>query len=131
MKAEAIAHRCGGGGEVVYRKHDVVDAARDGVEPTAVGLGSQLGGCCVVALTRDLDAMRLGEEHAKELLGEVGVDASLNRLMTARGDDIADAVGLNDRRVESFFHGGYFATGGEAFGDDGNQRGIELIDART
>ncbi len=117
--------------QVRHRDDDVIDAAGDRVEsgrPCARGrlLGRRIG-----AMAGDLDAVRLGEQHAEQLLGEVGVDAGLDGLLSPRGDDVAYAVGLDDGCVGVLLHGGDLAAHGQPFGDDRDQRGIELIDARA
>ena len=61
--------------------------------------GRGLVGRGVGAVAGDLDAMGLGEQHPEQLLGEVGVDPRLDRLLAAGHDDVADPVGLDDRRV--------------------------------
>ena len=71
--------------EIVDGDDDVVDARRDRVEAgaQAVRCGA-LVGRRVGSLAGDLDAMRLGEQHAEQLLGEVGVDAGVDRPLTPR-----------------------------------------------
>ena len=80
-------------------------------------------------MTGDLDAMGLGQQHPEELLGEVGIDPRLDRLLPAGHDDVAHASGLDDRRIGVLLFGGDLAADGKAFGDDRDQRGIEVIDA--
>ena len=79
----------------------------------------------------DLDAMGFGQQHAEQLLGEVGVDAGLDCLLPPGGHDVADAGGLDDRGVGAFLHRGNLTADSETFGDDRDQRAVELIDARA
>ena len=77
----------------------------------------------------DLDAMRLGEQHPEQLLGEVGVDTRLDGVLAASDNDITNAGRLDDRRIGALFDRGDLPADGETFGDDRDQRAVELIDA--
>ena len=79
----------------------------------------------------DLDAMGLGEQHPKQLLGEIGVDAGLDRLLPAGDHHVADPGRLDDRSVGARFHRSNLTAQRQTLGDDGDQRTVELIDAGT
>ena len=82
-------------------------------------------------MSGDLDAMGLGEQHPKQLLGEIRVDAGLDRLLPAGDDDIAHPRWLDDRCIGPRFHRGNLTAHCETLGDDRDQRAVELIDAGT
>ena len=77
------------------------------------------------------DAVGFGEEHAEELLCEVGVDAGFDGLLPARHHHIAHTVGLDDRRGRRLFHRGHLAAHRQSLGDDVDECSVELIDARS
>ena len=49
----------------------------------------RLLGRCIGSVAGDLDAMRLGEQHPEQLLDEIGVDAGVDRLLSASLHDVA------------------------------------------
>jgi hypothetical protein len=69
--------------------------------------------------------------NTEQLLGEVGIDAGLDGLLPSRRDDIAHSCRLDDRRRRAFLHRCHLATDGQALGDDGDERSVELVDSRT
>ena len=83
----------------------------------------------VGAVAGHLDAMGLGEQHAEELLGEVGVHSGLDGLSPAGRDHVAHAGGLDDGGVAKLLHLGHFAADRQPLGDDRDERGVQLIDA--
>ena len=131
MEAEAILQRRLRRLEVVDGDHDVVDARGHGVEAGArlTGVGRLLGRG-IGSVPGDLDAMCLGEQHAEQLLGEVGIDARLDRLLPASDHhDVANTRRLDDRRVGALLDRGDLAAHRQPFGDDRDQRAVELIDS--
>ena len=89
---------------------------------------ASLSGAGVGTVAGDLDAMRLGQQHPEQLLGEVGVDAGVDGQLAARRDDVAHPVGLDDRRVRVLLHRGHLLAQREARGDDAHELAVELID---
>ena len=77
---------------------------------------------------RHLDAMRLRQQGADELLREVGIHA-IDRPLAPGGHHLADPGGLDDRRVAVLLEAGHFLAHGEPFGDDADQLVVEFVDA--
>jgi len=111
VEAEVLGERGFRRIEVVYRDDHVIDASGHSVECRASALG---GGCFVGrgigASASNLNAMGLAEQHAKDLLGKIGVDANIDCPLPTTGEHIAYASWLNYRSVGALFYFGDFAT---------------------
>ena len=92
VEPERAGERSDRRGEIVDRDDEVIDARGDRVEarPDAVR-GGQLVGRSIRAMAGHLDAVGLGEQHSEELLGEVGVDAGIDRELASRRHHVAHA----------------------------------------
>ena len=129
METERVGERCDRGIEVGDGDDHVVDAGRHGVEarPDAVGCG-HLVGRRLGPVTGHLDAMRLGQQHAEQLLGEVGIDTRIDGQLATRRHHVAHPVGLDDRRVRVLLDGGHLLAERQTSGDHANELAVELID---
>ena len=99
-EAEALDQRGARRGDVAHGDDDVVDPGGDRVERRRrLAGGRRLVGRGIGSAAGHLDAVRLGEQHAEQLLGEVWVDAGLDGPLAAGGEHVADPRRLDDRRV--------------------------------
>src|SRR3954447_20398099 len=93
--------------EIFDRNDDVIDTSGDRVETTAcLARRGRLLRRRVRTLPGDLDAMRFRQQHPEQLLGEIGVDAGLDRLMPAAVNNVTNPRRLYDRSVRALLHGG-------------------------
>jgi hypothetical protein len=128
---EAFDQRRPRRGDVVHGDDDVVDARRDRVERRRrLAGGRGLLRRRIGPGAGDLDPVCLGEQDAEQLLGEVRVDAGLDRLLAACREDVTDPPRLDHRRVAVALDVGDLTAHGEPLGDDVDQRAVELVDAR-
>ena len=118
--------------EVVDGDHHVIDAGGHGVERGASTFRSrQLVRRRVRASAGDLDPMGFRQQHAEHLLGEVGIDATIDGPLPPAGDDVTHTVWLDDGRVAAFLHACHLLAHGEASGKHLHELLVEFIDPGT
>ena len=108
----------------------MVDAGGHGVDARArvEWCGGFVGGS-IGPVTGHFDAMRFGEQGAKELLGEVGVDPGVDGELASRCDHIAHSRRLDDRRAIGALQLSHFFADGEARSHHTHELAVEFVDS--
>ena len=75
--------------------------------------------------------MGLAQDDPHDVFGEVGVDAEVNGVLPATGDDIADSVGLNDGSIAGLFDASDLVANVDSLGQNVEKLPIELVDTLT
>ncbi len=125
-KAERRGERTRGG-EVGDGDDDVIDAHGDGVERARERVGD-LRRWRRRMVVGDFDAMGLGEDRAKDLLGEVGIDSGVDGELAAAREHLAHARRLDHTGGGAGLHLGDLATDVHALGEQCDDRCVDLVD---